>query len=171
MLEELNNHKESEQTPMPHSVKGRDRIRSELKLDQFDDGCFELLHVYSDCQLREFVQSKGYEFHAGCAYYEFKNEVEHVSEDKQLVFMKVSSNHTITSVLSNSLWSNKLQGDKFFRPTVDSKILKKNGFLGEKVERPRIDGYVLFVQSLSGSGVRHLPANSRVLYCKVCCPQ
>ena len=119
------------------------------------------------------MRSEGYEFHAGCAYYEFKNEVEHVSKEKQLVFMKVSSNHTITSVLSNSpcIWSNKLQDDKFFWPTVDSKILKKNCFLGEKVERPRIDGYVLFVQSLSGSGVRHLPAYSRVLYCKVCCPQ
>ena len=89
----MDDHKESEQTSMPHSNMIRDRIRNELKLEQFDDGspCFELLHVYSDCQLREFVHSEGYEFHAGCAYYEFKNEVEHVSEDKQLVFMKVSS--------------------------------------------------------------------------------
>ena len=164
-------HKESEQTRGPPSNTGYDRLKSELKLCQVDDEYLELFHVYSDSQLREFLLSKECEFYAGCAYYEFKNEVEHVSEDKQLVFMKVSSNHTITSVLSNSLWSNKLQGGKFFRPTVDSKILKKNGFLSEKVERPRIDGYVLFVQSLSGSGVRHLPANSRVLYCKVCCPQ
>ena len=101
-MEESDDHRESEQTPTPYSNMLRDRIRSELKLDQVDDEYFELLHVYSDCQLREFVQSKEYEFHAGCAYYEFKNEVEHVSEDKQLVFMKVSSNYTITCVLSNS---------------------------------------------------------------------
>ena len=91
-MEELDDHKEFKQTPVPHSIMLHDRIRNELKLDQVDDGCFELLHVYSDCQLREFVLSEGYyEFHAGSAYYEFKNEVEYVSEDKQLVFMKVSS--------------------------------------------------------------------------------
>ena len=101
-MEELDDHKESKQTPMPHSNMIYDRIRNELELEQVDDGCFDLLHVYNDCQLREFVQSEGYEFHAGCIYYEFKNEVEHVSEDKQLVFMKVSSNYTITCVLSNS---------------------------------------------------------------------
>ena len=90
-MEGLDDHKESDQTPVLQSIMGRDRIRIELKLDQVDDVCFKLLHVHSDCQLREFVLSEGYEFHAGCAYYEFKNEVEYVSEDKQLVFMKVSS--------------------------------------------------------------------------------
>jgi hypothetical protein len=50
-----------------------------------------LFHVESDSQLREFLLMKRCEFRSGWAYYEFKNEVEHVSEDKQLVFMKVSA--------------------------------------------------------------------------------
>jgi hypothetical protein len=53
-------------------------------------------------------------------------------------------------------------------PTVDSKLLKKNGFLGEEVERPKMKDYVLFVQSSSASGARHLPAGSRLLYRLVC---
>jgi hypothetical protein len=86
-LELPDGHKQPEQT----SVKGHDRIWNEFKLHQVDDGYFELYHVDSDSQLREFLQTRRCEFRSGWAYYEFKNEVEHVSEDKQLVFMKVSS--------------------------------------------------------------------------------
>ena len=84
---------------MLQSNMGRDRLRIELKLNQIDDRHFELLCVHSDCQLREFVLSKGYEFHAGRAYYEFKNEIEYVSEDKQLVFMKVSSSLVVLEII------------------------------------------------------------------------
>ena len=90
-------HKEFELTRGKPSNTGYDRLKKELKLCQIDDEYLKLFHVYSDSQLREFVLREGCEFYAGCAYYEFKNEVEHVSEDKQLVFMQVSSNYTIST--------------------------------------------------------------------------
>ena len=102
-MEELDSHKKFEQTPVLQSIMGHDRIRIELKLNQVDDRYFELLHVNDDYQLREFVLSEGYEFHAGCAYYEFKNEIEYVSEDKQLVFMKVSSSQVVLAICYTSI--------------------------------------------------------------------
>lgn len=73
------------------SIIGRDRIKHELKLQQVEDGYFKSFHVDSDSQLCDFLLRERQGFSAGCAYYEFKHEVEYVSEDKQLVFMKVSS--------------------------------------------------------------------------------
>ena len=57
-----------------------------------------------------------------------------------------------------------MQDNDFFSPTIDSKKLKSHGFLGEKVSRPVGSDYRVFVQSKSGSGCRHLPSGSMLLY-------
>ena len=82
---------EQEQTPLQFLIK-RDRIRDELNLQPVEN--FDLLHVTEDSQLQEFLLRKGYELDTGYVYYEFQHEVEHVSEDKELVFMKVRYMHT-----------------------------------------------------------------------------
>ena len=42
-------------------------------------------HVEENCSLREFVEQQGLEYKRGCAYYEFKEYTENISEDKEVV--------------------------------------------------------------------------------------
>ena len=53
--------------------------------------------------------------------------------------------------------------EKFFTPTADSSVLEQCGVIGEGVKRPKFEGYRVFVQS-TGSGARHLPIGSMLLY-------
>ena len=89
VLEEDNEHVRLEQ--LSSNQPKYDKIKEELKLSEVDSGCFEFFEVVKDCQLREFLFDINHKFEAGYVYYEFQHEVEHVSEDKQLVFMKVGS--------------------------------------------------------------------------------
>ena len=70
-----------------------DSIRQELQLTLVQEGRFESYNVNNDCQLRDFLPNN-LKFRRGCAYYEFEHEVEHISEDKQLIFMKVCHIHS-----------------------------------------------------------------------------
>ena len=56
----------------------------------------------------------------------------------------------------------------FFTPGPDviPETLQQYRLLGEGVKRPTLDDYIVFVQS-TGSGARHLPAGSRLLYDQV----
>ena len=85
-MEQSDDHNDVSQTRLNQRNAYHDRIK-ELKL-QVKDG-FQLFNVDNDCQLREFLESKKLKFWRGCAYYEFTHEMEHVSEVKQLMFMKV----------------------------------------------------------------------------------
>ena len=42
--------------------------------------------VKKNCSLKEFVKRRGLEFERGSAYYEFKEYMENISEDKEVVF-------------------------------------------------------------------------------------
>ena len=95
---ELSGETEQASNSKLQSITGRDRIRDELKFRQVEDGYFECLHVDSDSQLQEFLLKKEYEFKRGHVYYEFKHEVEHISEDKELVFMKVNFFYTLNTL-------------------------------------------------------------------------
>ena len=45
--------------------------------------------VEHNCSLKEFVEGIGLTFKRGCAFYEFVNSVECITEDKVLIFAKV----------------------------------------------------------------------------------
>ena len=52
---------------------------------------------------------------------------------------------------------------KYYTPTAGSSVLQQCGLIGEGVKRPTFEDYRMFVQS-TGSGARHLPINSTILY-------
>ena len=52
---------------------------------------------------------------------------------------------------------------KYYTPTADSIVLQQCGLIGEGVKKPTFKNYSMFVQS-TGSGARHLPINSTILY-------
>ena len=41
--------------------------------------------VKEDCSLKEFVEQRGLKFERGCAYYEFKEYIENIAGDKEVV--------------------------------------------------------------------------------------
>ena len=88
-MAQSDDHNDVGQIPINQRIAYHDRIKEELKLCRVVDRCFQPLNVDSDCQLREFLESRKLNFWRGCAYYEFTHEIEHVSEVKQLIFMKV----------------------------------------------------------------------------------
>ena len=51
----------------------------------------------------------------------------------------------------------------FLTPTAGSSVLEQCGLIGKGVKRPTFEDYRVFVQS-TGSGARHLPIGSLVLY-------
>ena len=58
-----------------------------LKLKAVDENEWILVKykVNSDCSIKEFIERQESIFKRGCAFYEFKNEVECISEDQQLI--------------------------------------------------------------------------------------
>lgn len=54
-----------------------------------EDGLFISYLVEKNSELREFVktQRENQVYKQGCAYYEFQNERENVTEDKELILM------------------------------------------------------------------------------------
>ena len=74
-----------------------------MKLKEFNINRWariELFDIDKDCSLKEFVEEKGLTYKKGCAFYEFTNDVESISEDKEIIFMS-----NVSRTLSFSLFS------------------------------------------------------------------
>ena len=65
----------------PNVVESKPCDQSQMILVQYE--------VEGNCSLKEFVERKGLSFKRGCAFYEFANSVECITEDKVLIFAKV----------------------------------------------------------------------------------
>lgn len=46
------------------------------------------LTVTKDCDLRTFIESNKKEFYRGCAFYQFTNENEDISDDKEIILLE-----------------------------------------------------------------------------------
>ena len=62
-------------------------IEATLNLKPIVDRSFNKLEIKKDCKLKEAVEYESKLFKRGHAYYEFTHKMEHVSEDKELIFM------------------------------------------------------------------------------------
>ena len=110
----------------------------------------KLQKVQSDCQLREqFTETMSYikqGFMRGHAYYEFTNEVENILEGKEV------------------LLQDKQDTEKWFRLAPPEEVAGRLKLYGEGIARSSYgDQYRVFIQSF-GSGARHLPGGSWILY-------
>lgn len=100
-----------------------------------------------DCEVREFIREtlSVKEFKRGRTYYEFTNEVENVQEGKEVLLQHKKTEKWFQLVQSEVL----AQGLKLY---------------GEGIARTSFgDSYRVFIQSF-GSGARHLPSDSWILY-------
>ena len=67
-------------------------VKDKLKLKLITDRKFAAINVNKNCKLREAIESSKKQFKRGQAYYEFINDKENISEDKELIFInKVES--------------------------------------------------------------------------------
>ena len=108
---------------------------------------FRTHKVGSDCELRQYVsKTLGVKFRRGHTYYEFTNEVENILEGKEVLIQ------------------DRKNTQKWFRlspPQVAARDIK---LYGEEISRSTFGHkYSVFVQSF-GSGTRHLPCDSWILY-------
>ena len=105
------------------------------------------LKVRSDCKLREYItETVGVEFKRGHTFYEFTNEVENILEGKEVLLQEK-------------------RNKKWFKLAPPEEITPRdNKFYGEGITRDSFgDQYRVFIQSF-GSGARHLPGGSKILY-------
>ena len=101
-----------------------------------------------DYELREFItETLSVEFRRGHAYYEFTNEVENILEGKEV------------------LLQDKQNTNKWFRLVLPEKHdAGRSKLYGEGITRSSFGKqYRVFIQSF-GSGARHLPHGSSILY-------
>ena len=61
-----------------------------LKLKAVDENEWVIFRydIDDDCSLKEFIEMQKVIFKRGRAFYEFKNNMENISEDKQLIFFE-----------------------------------------------------------------------------------
>ena len=111
----------------------------------------KLYNVDGDCDLRDFVTEAlkhvSDEFKRGCTYYEFTNKLENILEGKKVLLQeKQNTNKWFQLVPPEEVAAGRLK------------------LYGEGVARSSFgDRYRVFVQSF-GSGARHLPRGSWILY-------
>ena len=108
-------------------------------------GTLKQHEVNKDCELQEFVTSTlKTKFKRGHAYYEFTSEIENIQEGKEI------------------LLQDKQNSEEWFR---FKEVLSEEGKLyGEGIARNKFgQRYRVFIQSF-GSGARHLPGGSSILY-------
>ena len=105
--------------------------------------------VGNDCKLQEFITrtvNPDNGFRRGHAYYEFTNKVENILEGKEV------------------LLQDKKKKNKWFRLDQAKVLAGRLKFYGEEIALEWFGGqYRVFIQSF-GSGGRHLPGNSSILY-------
>ncbi len=103
--------------------------------------------VDRDCALQEFItETLSVEFKRGHTYYEFINEIENILEGKEVLLQYKKT-------------------EKWFRLALPEKVAAgKLKLYGEGIARSSFgDQYRVFIQSF-GSGARHLPHGSWILY-------
>ena len=144
----------SEDDGLPTSNSISDSIRSRanllkryLKRYHLPD-TLRLHKVGRHCELRKYVTNTlGRDFKRGHAYYEFTNEVENIPEGKEVLLQDKQNTNK---------WFRLVQPEEV--PAGDIK------FCGEGIPRSTFgQKYKVFIQSF-GSGTRHLPRDSYILY-------
>ena len=139
-------------------------IKDRLKLEKITDRKFTKLEIEKDCKLREAIEYHSKLFKQGHTYYEFTHKKENVSVDKELIFFnEVRESRLMLYMHHQSL---RLE-HKPMQDTCEYFTSKlphdKLSLYGEGVRKPDYGKYKVFVQS-TGSGARHLPAGSFLLY-------
>ena len=105
-----------------------------------------LQKVDGDCVLRDFITGGSESFRRGHTYYEFTNEVENILEGKEV------------------LLQDKKNTEKWFQLAPPEEVAGRLKLYGEGIARSSFgDQYRVFIQSF-GSGARHLPRGSWILY-------
>jgi hypothetical protein len=104
-------------------------------------------HVGAECELREYItKTLNTDFKRGHAYYEFTNEMENILEGKKVLLQD--------KIIKK--WFYLVQPKEL--PTYAPKLF------GEGIPRDRFGGrYKVYIQSF-GSGGRHLPPGTSILY-------
>ena len=107
-------------------------------------------YIDRDCEIQEYITNTlGAEFRRGHAYYEFTNEVENILEGKEVLLQDKKN---------TKKWFQLVQPNIF---AVGPGRLK---LYGEGIARSSFgEQYRVFIQSF-GSGARHLPCGSAILY-------
>ena len=103
--------------------------------------------VVNDCSIKEFIEKKEQIFKRGCAFYEFKNEVEYISEDQQLILYKlyVIMHVAIVYYVSYTNIQHVQETKKYFILDTDHKELCEKGMIGGTVLKPSLSKHkVLF---------------------------
>ena len=77
---------------------------------------------------------------------------------KQTIIVIIIDNTVILA-----MYIQETDSEIFLTPKASSSVLEQCGLIGEGVKRPTFEDYRVFVQS-TGSGARHLPIGSMVLY-------
>jgi hypothetical protein len=113
----------------------------------------EVYTIDGDCDLRDFatdIVDPNSKFRRGHTYYEFTNKVENIHEGKEVLLLQEKQN------TKKLMW---------FRLAPPEKVAAaKLKLYGEGIARSSFgDQYRVFIQSF-GSGTRHLPRRSRILY-------
>ena len=126
-------------------------INQYLKSYHYDPSTLKQHKIKKPCKLQKYitkVMNVDHEFRRGHTYYEFTNEVENIPEGKE-VLLQV-----------------KKKPNKWFRLD-QNKVLSAGGlglYYGEGIARNNFGNqYRVFIQSF-GSGARHLPGDSYILY-------
>ena len=108
-----------------------------------------LHYVDRDCQLREYITETlniANEFRRGHAYYEFTNKVENILEGKEV------------------LLQDKKKTKEWFQLVQPKVLAGRLKLYGEGIACSSFgERYRVFIQSF-GSGARHLPNGSNILY-------
>lgn len=107
----------------------------------------ELHQVSADCELRDYIiTGTKTEFKRGHTYYEFTNEMENILEGKKVLLQATNTKK----------WFCLLQPEELPADAPN--------FFGEGIPRNRFGGqYKVYIQSF-GSGGRHLPGGTTILY-------
>jgi hypothetical protein len=111
----------------------------------------EVYAIDGDCDLRDFATDivvQNSKLKRGHTYYEFTNKVENIHEGKEVLLLQEKQD--------TKMW---------FRLDPPEKVAAaKHKLYGEGVARSSFGNqYRVFIQSF-GSGARHLPKGSRILY-------
>jgi hypothetical protein len=122
--------------------KSAKRVKSDL--EAIPAGRFQYLHVFSDQDIRSFVEAHDLKFNPGRGFYEF-TKPETIQAGKEIVLLERSTNDMFTGPKAR-----KLLG------------LPPAGTHSVKIKPTQLADYAVFVQSMSHN--RKLKAGTRFLY-------
>ena len=83
-----------------------DRVCMQFKLKLVTERDFQVYHVEKDYELREFIEQEiEKEFQRGYVYYELTDEMEDISEDKEIIFQNKVTSIIISDIIVPAILS------------------------------------------------------------------